>query len=136
MDGELRHDFTGPHEDAGICNNQGIDGDMLQKKQILIKGDKILIMGQDIDGHIDLDAPFMGIADRFGHGLGAEVSRLGPQAELPAAKIDGIGAIMNGGHQFFKGSSWGQQLRHHRNNPIAAFFFSHGKVYFRGQNVR
>ncbi len=131
MEGKLRHQSAGPHEDAGIGDNQPINSELLQGEQIRIKTFQVLVMGQDIDGHIDFDGPLMGIADRLGHGLLAEISRLGPQTEVPAAQIDGIGTIVNGGHQFFKGSSRGQQLRHDRHGhftSVAAFFFFHGKV--------
>ncbi len=52
----------------------------------------------------------LGKADGLGQLISIKIDGLGPQAKGLATQIDGIGAVMDGGFQFFKATGRGQKF--------------------------
>ena len=62
---------------ARIGDYDPVRPELAKGKKIGIQSGKITIMGQDIDGHIDLNLPGMGIGNRLLHLIEIKIAGLG-----------------------------------------------------------
>jgi len=110
MDIHGRHHMAGNPENAGIGDDQAVNSNTLEKGQVVFQPVQVLVMGQDIDGDIDLDPALMGKADAFGHFLMAEIGGMGPEPQVLTGQINSICPVMDGGLQFFQVAGRGQEF--------------------------
>ena len=90
MNGNIRAEPFRAHEHARICYQQSVGLHDGKLSQIVIRLLKVLVVGEDIDSHIDLNAMGMGIIDALAHLLRAEVFSLCPKREGLSADIDRV----------------------------------------------
>jgi hypothetical protein len=83
VDRQFRGQAPGPQQDAGVRDDQGVHADLPQFQEIGVQARQVVVMGEDIDRHIDLHPMGMGVDHRLAHRFRLEVAGLGTQAELP-----------------------------------------------------
>jgi hypothetical protein len=108
MQGQIRDKPPSDSENAGITDNEAIGPCVPQQAQIGVQSFQVGVVGKDVDRDIDLDPSIMGIFDRLLYPFLVEIGGPGAKAELFATEVDGVGAIVNGGYQFFETSGRGQ----------------------------
>ena len=107
----MRHHLPGQGPDAQIGNEKGVDATGFQAAKIVRQPRQVRVMGENIDGHIDLTPQAVGKDDGLPQLVVCEIRREGPQAERFPAQIDRIGPVQQGHLQFFHTARRGEQFR-------------------------
>ena len=93
MDGQVRHELPGHGEDARIGDEDGVDADVAQVHEVIRQGLEVVVVREDIDRHVDVLAPGMGVVDGFLQFFIGKVVAESPQAEGLPSQVDGIGTV-------------------------------------------
>ena len=93
MELHIRDAFPGHHKDAEVGDEQGVDADLLQVAQVVRQPDKVAVVREDVDRHVDLLVELVGEPDRLAQLFSREVATERAQAVELAAEVDGVGAV-------------------------------------------
>ena len=93
VDGQVGHELPGHGEDARIGDEDGVDADVAQVHEVIRQGLKVVVVREDIDRHVDVLAPGMGVVDGFLQFFIGKVVAESPQAEGLPSQVDGIGTV-------------------------------------------
>ena len=88
--------FPGKQKHAGIRNKDRVGTELLQLPEVGRGPVKVRVVGQDIGGDMDPDAPFVGVGDALCHLFPGKVAGLGPKSEGGAPDIDSVGPVVHG----------------------------------------
>ena len=93
VDRQVRHELPGQGEDARVGDEDGVDADIAQVDEVFRQALEVVVMREDVDRHVDVLAPGMGIVDGFLQFFIGKVVAESPQAEGLPSQVYGIGAV-------------------------------------------
>jgi hypothetical protein len=94
----------------GIADDQAVGLEVAEHAQIGLQPLKVAVVGKDVDRDIDLDPVRVGVGNGLAQTVFVEIAGPGTEAEGLAAEIHGVGAVMDGGHQFVKAAGRRQEF--------------------------
>ena len=89
--------LPGKQKHAGIRDQDRVGSKLFQLPEIGRSPLQVRVVGQDIGGDMDPDAPFVGEGNALCHLFLCKVAGLGPQSEGGAPDVDRIGPVVHGG---------------------------------------
>lgn len=93
MDRQVGHELPGQGEDARVGDEECVDADIAQVDEVFRQALEVVVMREDVDRHVDVLAPGMGIVDGFLQFFIGKVVAESPQAEGLPSQVYGIGAV-------------------------------------------
>ena len=99
MQFEIRGDMAGFHHDADIGDDQRVDPDFGELAQILAHGRDLVVMRQNVAGHVHAGAMLVRVSRALLEILEREILRRRTHAEGLAAAVDGVRAEIDCGFQ-------------------------------------
>ncbi len=98
------------HEHAWIRDENRIDPRLGEFLKIRSYPLKVIVVGEDVRRHENLDLMCMGVGYAFPDLLQCKVFCIGPKSEGLSAEVNGIGPVVHGGLQYLQRTRWNQKL--------------------------
>ena len=118
---DFRTDFPGIRENPRICNDQCVRLQILQFFQIFLHSRQIIVMCQDIHGHINLHSMLMGKGNSRLHVLMGKILGFCTQSKGLSPDIHSIGPEHNRDFQYLQAAGRDQQFRFFHDDQFPLF---------------